>query len=149
MKAKHIDDIREFNRFYTRVIGVLDRYVLKSKYSLPEIRVLYEIFHNEGITASEIISSLGIDKSYLSRLIVQFKRKKLVTGKSSKEDGRAYHLYMTATGKKEFEGLNRTSHNHIEALLSDLSDIECDRLVTNMSEIRSILSHASDDDGKE
>ena len=43
MKADHIANIRAFNRFYTRVLGLLDKYILNSQYTLPEVRILYEL----------------------------------------------------------------------------------------------------------
>ena len=42
-EAGQIAAIRAFNRFYTRQIGLLDEHMLKSKFSLAEGRVLYEI----------------------------------------------------------------------------------------------------------
>ncbi|WP_431215832.1 hypothetical protein ACQ86N_14930 [Puia sp. P3] len=72
MQQKTISRIRAFNRYYTNIIGLLDRHILNSSYSLPEARILYELNHREGIQASGIIESLGIDKGYLSRILDEF-----------------------------------------------------------------------------
>ena len=40
---QNIADVRRFNRFYTRQIGILRKNYLDSPYSLGEMRVLYEI----------------------------------------------------------------------------------------------------------
>ena len=37
------DEIRAFNRFYTREIGLLNRNLPATDLSLPEARVLYEL----------------------------------------------------------------------------------------------------------
>src|SRR5690349_5791930 len=107
MKANHIAEMRAFNRFYTGIIGVLNEQILDSRFSLPEVRVLYELYHNGAMSASDIISLLHIDKGYLSRLIKQFEKEKLIHRKQSKEDARSSLVELTATGRKEFEILNK------------------------------------------
>ena len=139
MQKKNVGDIRAFNRFYTRIIGLLDQHILESRYSLPEVRILYELYHSHDLTASDIIASLGIDKGYLSRMLLLFQKNKMISKKWSASDGRAAHLSLTAKGRKEFEILNDASNRHIRQILEVLTDEDCDRLVKNMAEITSIL----------
>jgi hypothetical protein len=68
MKEKSIAEIRPFNRFYTTIIGLMDQHILNSRYSLPEVRILYD--HCVNATASDIMASLNIDKGYLSRIFI-------------------------------------------------------------------------------
>jgi DNA-binding MarR family transcriptional regulator len=139
MHQKYIAEVRAFNRFYTDIIGLVDRYILNSSYTLPEVRILYELYHHENITASDIISFLTIDKGYLSRILFQFEKKKLISKKRSAEDGRSVYIFLTAKGKKEFAVLNQASHNQIRDLLGMLSPRDCDSLVEHMSAITKIL----------
>lgn len=139
MDQKHIDDVRAFNRFYTDIIGLLDGYILDSRYTLPEARVLFELYHHEDITASDIISFLMIDKGYLSRILLQFEKKKLITKKRSAADGRAAHISLTAKGKKEFEVLNQASHDQVRELLEKLASKDRSSLLAHMSAITKIL----------
>lgn len=37
--------VRQFNRFHTRLVGALGDRVLHSDYSLPQLRLLYEMAH--------------------------------------------------------------------------------------------------------
>src|SRR5262245_32595860 len=105
MNASQVREIRAFNRFYTGVIGLLNQHVLESRYTLPEVRVLYEVYHHDQITAREITAQLAMDKGYLSRLIKTFERKKMVRRIWSEKDARHAHLSLTAAGRKEFERL--------------------------------------------
>jgi DNA-binding MarR family transcriptional regulator len=144
MPQEHIAEIRAFNRFYTDVIGLLDRYILHSNYTLPEVRVLYELYHHDHVLANEIIALIDIDKGYLSRLLLQFEKKKLIVKKRSPDDGRAIHISLTAKGKKEFEILNEASENQIKQILAPLSKEDHTNLVHYMSKIKAILIKTKD-----
>jgi len=110
------------------------------RYSLPEVRVLYELYHHENLTAGDIVAFIGIDKGYLSRILRQFENKKLILKERSDKDGRSTRLSLTRAGVVEFELLNKASHDRIREILDSLTEEECDKLVRNMAEIKMILS---------
>lgn len=139
MRQKYINEIREFNRFYTRIIGLLDKYILNSHLTLPEVRVLYELYHNNKITASDIISYLQIDKGYLSRMLKQFEKRGIIQKVRSIDDKRSTYLTLSKYGKSEFEKLNQASNNQIADILSQLSDKECVELIEKLNSIKIIL----------
>jgi DNA-binding MarR family transcriptional regulator len=145
MKENHVHEIRAFNRLYTDVTGLLDKYILNSRYSLPEVRVLYELYHQSDCTAKQIMKSFNIDKGYLSRILLKFQKDKLLTMKQSKNDGRSVHLMLTNKGKKEFKNLNQAAQNQVKTLLKDTSDKDCDKLVYCMNEIKKILSNKNNE----
>jgi DNA-binding MarR family transcriptional regulator len=140
MKAHHIEEMRAFNRFYTGIIGVLDEYILSSHFTLPEVRVLYELYQHESLSASNIISLLHIDKGYLSRLLKHFEKKKLIRRMPSREDARSSHVELTVAGKKEFKKLNQESDNRIATILEQLSARECEELLKYMNAVKNILT---------
>lgn len=132
--------MRAFNRFYTGIIGLLDRHILHSRYSLPEVRILFEVYYHEQFTAKDLQEIIRIDKGYLSRILSLFEEKKLITRKRSKKDGRARYLVLTKKGKSEFEILNRASHEQIREILLPLRKEESKRLIRHMKEIQKILA---------
>jgi DNA-binding transcriptional ArsR family regulator len=70
--------LRAFNRFYTRRIGVLDEKLYGSGFTLPRSRVLWELAHHEGLTATELARLLDLDPGYLSRLLAGLKERRLI-----------------------------------------------------------------------
>lgn len=139
-KEQAVSAVREFNRFYTNIIGVVNRHVYESPYSLSEVRVLYEISHSPACTAKSIKNTLQIDEGYLSRIIDKFVKQKLVKKVQSPQDGRVYVLTLTAKGDALFSKLNDASEQSVESLLEPLSEQELQELVIMMDGIRRILS---------
>ena len=127
MTNKSVKEIRSFNRFYTGVIGLLNKHILDSSYTLAEVRILYELYYSKDQTSGTLIQTLSIDKGYLSRVLQQFEKKKFLTRERSAEDSRVVNLGLTAKGKKEFEQLDKDIQKdyYIVALTSsrEISDI--------------------------
>lgn len=135
--------VRAFNRFYTRKLGVLDQQLLASPYSLTEARVLYELAHEDSLSARTIGDALGLDAGYLSRILKGFTEKGLISRKPSAKDRRLHQLSLTAKGRLAFGRLNRGSHDHVEAMLNKLGT-DAPRVVQAMTTIEKLLG-ATDD----
>jgi DNA-binding MarR family transcriptional regulator/GNAT superfamily N-acetyltransferase len=140
----HISTVRAFNRFYTRQLGLLDEGMLKSAFSLTEVRVLYELAHREGVTASELARELGLDAGYLSRILGKFETDHLITRTPSTSDGRQTVLALTSKGRKGFAPLNRASHEQIASMLAPLRPGGLDQLVRSMRTIQGLLGGAAE-----
>jgi DNA-binding MarR family transcriptional regulator len=141
MKQKVVDEVRAFSRFYTEIIGLLDRHILNSHFNLPEARIMYELYHRDGVQAGEVTNLLGLDKGYLSRMLDQFTRKGFITRRRSVEDRRAQHISLTPKGKAAFEELNRSSDMQVKEILRQVPEKDGDRLVHHMNEIKKIMTN--------
>lgn len=137
-----VQAVRHFNRFYTRHIGVLHEHLLKSDYSLTEVRVLYELAHREAPTASELMLDLGLDRGYLSRLLAGFEKRGLIERQASRLDGRQSHILLTRKGRAAFAPLDEASNREVQAMLQRLPDPEQAALVDAMHRVESLLDGA-------
>ncbi|QYJ14273.1 hypothetical protein Rxycam_00069 [Rubrobacter xylanophilus DSM 9941] len=137
--AAHVNTVRRFNRFYTRQLGLLRDSFLRSPFSLPEARVVYELAQHEETTASHLCQELGMDPGYMSRILRRLKRQGFVEKRPSEHDARQYLVSLTEKGQKAFARLNAASRSDIERLLSKLSDEEQRRLVQAMETIEALL----------
>lgn len=134
-----VERVRAFNRFYTRVLGLLDRHFLESKYSLTEVRILYEIAHSEICTAKSIRAEMGIDAGYLSRILVAFTGDGLVKRTPTRKDKRYLLLGLTQKGKDVFAMLNATQDRSLEEIVDRLSGRDREELVSHMERIQELI----------
>ncbi|MBO9730923.1 MAG: bifunctional helix-turn-helix transcriptional regulator/GNAT family N-acetyltransferase [Chitinophaga sp.] len=135
-----VHQIRQFNRFYTGMIGLLNQHILESNLSLSEVRVIYEIGQRHKCTAGELIPALKIDGGYLSRLLKKFEKNGWLNRQQSTADGRTFFLQLSAAGKKLLAGLEEKSTAEIQQLTAPLSEKQQQQITGAMKSIRQILS---------
>ncbi len=134
-----IDQVRRFNRFYTRRIGALREGLLGSPHPLPEARLLYELGQRRRCSASELGADLDLDAGYLSRLLQSLRKRGLVEGKRSAQDARRSVLSLTARGRKAFSLLDSRSREEVAGMLATLPGAAQERLVEAMHTVESLL----------
>jgi DNA-binding MarR family transcriptional regulator/GNAT superfamily N-acetyltransferase len=137
---RRVDAVREFNRIYTRRIGVLDEAYLGSSFSLTQVRVLYELAHRVTATASELALELGLDAGYLSRIVRGFTRRGVVAKSEAKDDARRTILRLTARGRRVIEPLETRARAQIGAMLDGVPVSQQGRVVEAMRAIESSLT---------
>ena len=134
-----VDDIRGFNRFYTRVLGLLRPDLAGSAFGLTEARVLFELAHSEGVAVSDLRRELDLDAGYLSRILSHFGAAGLVAREQSATDGRRQVVRLTAVGQQAFAELDELQTTAVDSLLAPLDASERSQLVRAMGQIRRVL----------
>src|SRR6476661_5567592 len=142
--AKLTASVRQFNRFYTRQIGVLQDGLSRSAFSLTEARVIYELAHRKRATATKLGEELGLDAGYLSRILRRFDENGLVERAPSDTDARQVILSLTGAGQAAFASLDAATRAEIGSMLRALSPGDRTKLVASMGTIESVLSGAAE-----
>lgn len=143
--AARVDAMRRFNRAHTRLVGALNEGLLASPYSLPQVRVLYEVANTESVSAADLTRSLGLDPGYLSRLLTGLEDKGLVRRDALPDNAKRRVLELTEDGREVFAGLNDASAREVEALLSGLPEDRQVRLTRALATVSGLL-HQNDPD---
>ena len=131
--------VRQFNRNYTKWTGLLDEHLLASRFGLTEARILYELATRRVATASDLITDLGIDPGYLSRILKGFAKSGYVSRERSLQDGRQVKLSLSKKGEAAFRPLNEKSADAVGQLLAVLTPEDRQRLVAAMTAIEDVL----------
>lgn len=132
-------DVRRFNRYYTRILGVFDQKVFDLDYSMIEMRILGEIGRHRSITANELTKCLNIKKSYLSRKLSKLEKNEYIYKEKNPEDSRSQHLYLTEKGLELNKYVEEQSDRKVLELLEPLDETNYQELVTAMKTIENIL----------
>ena len=137
---RRVDEVRRFNRFYTKRIGVLAENFLHTPFTLAEGRVLFEVGNRAEPSPSDVAAALDLDPGYLSRILARFERRGLVTRTASPADGRRSVLALTAAGHAALGPLNERSNAEMTALLAALPDERQERVLNAMTVIAEALA---------
>jgi len=133
------ESVRRFNRFYTKHIGVLHEHLLQSRFSLTEMRVLYELAQRPEWATAELGASLELDAGYLSRILRAFEARKLIRRKPSPSDARQNLVTLTPKGRRVFQPLDERSTAEVAATLERLAPADQDRLLGAMQTIERLF----------
>lgn len=139
MQKKQTAVIRSFNRRYTSVLGILDKQVFDTSLSWPEGRLLLEISFTNLATPLNLAKSLGLDKSYTSRLLKKLANKGFIEKRRSKTDLRSIKLNLTKKGEEMVANLNRQTDKRLETIFAPLSDQEQKELYQAITTINQLL----------
>ncbi|MBY7125094.1 winged helix-turn-helix transcriptional regulator [Bacillus sp. 16GRE42] len=139
MDKKITYDIRQFNRFYTKVLGLFNNQILDTDYSLTETRILFEISERTECIANNLVQELNIDRSYMSRILRRFEKEGLIEKRSSIKDSRKNFLFLTKKGEELLDIIHIQSDEQINQLFNGLSDSEINEIRISMMIIKEKL----------
>lgn len=139
-----IADIQGFNKVYQHLFKSIDTAIANAGYSLTEKEVLLEISKTERCTANILIGQLGIDRSYMSRMLKQFEKKGLIKKSASATDSRIKYVHLTDFGREEFNRLSDIQNRQIAHVFEKLSLEDVNAICSALVMTRNKLSDAND-----
>lgn len=142
MSSDSIAEIRAFNRFYTRQIGLLDEHLKESPFNLSESRLLYETAARSRTSAAELARVMGVDPAYLSRLVFKLVEVGLIVVSPSLRDRRQNEIALTREGEAAFASINAASDAAVAELLKRIDPMRREALLAAMATIRTVLGDA-------
>jgi DNA-binding MarR family transcriptional regulator/N-acetylglutamate synthase-like GNAT family acetyltransferase len=140
--------LRRFNRSHTALVGLLQQAYLDSGMSLTEVRAIYEVANQDGLTVSDLAREMLLDNGYLSRIVRGLKEQGLVTSTVSKADGRQQILALTDAGTTLYSHLVERSQSEMMELISGLGEQDQRSLMTALQTASTLLARATGRDAR-
>lgn len=141
MKQEYIDYIRAFNRFYTQVLGVLNKSYLGSEFGLPEIRVIQDVYLHPNRNAKDISIGLNMDKGLLSRILKKLEIKGHIYREKVVKDSRMEWIRLTKKGEEVYHSLDVAANQSVKDIFAGLDDNQLQAVVKSMKTILSIMTN--------
>ena len=110
-----ISAVRDFNRFYTARLGVARPEVYRSRFSLVEARVLYELGAHGPQPTGALRRKLSIDRGQLSKVLKRLETDALID--RTPHDGRSHRVRLAPEGEDAYAALDEASREEVAALL--------------------------------
>ena len=139
MSVSTVSEVRGFNRFYTRVLGLLRPKLAGSAFGLTEARVLFELAHADQMPVAELRRTLDLDAGYLSRILSRFIADGFVEREPSATDARCQLVRITRAGRAAFAEVDTLQADAINRLVEPLDSDQRSQLVSAMGRIRRML----------
>ncbi len=120
MEEKILDLLQKINTIYRSAQKYATRELSKNDISAIEAAILTKIY-NFSAPQDEISKEIGVDKAYISRVLVKMEEKKLILKKNSQKDKRIREIEITKLGKEKLNIRQQILVKWCEETFGDIS----------------------------
>ena len=119
-EQQNIKNIRAASRLMVRELGFMNQNLAASDYPPSAVHTLLEVEMQGSVTAAQLVSILGLEKSSVSRLLSKLVEAGELEENTSVDDARAKLLSLTAKGRETVKNINNYAHQRVAAALDKL-----------------------------
>ena len=120
MEEKILDLLQKINTIYRSAQKYATRELSKNDISAIEAAILTKIYNSSALQ-DEISKEIGVDKAYISRVLVKMEEKKLILKKNSQKDKRIREIEITKLGKEKLNIRQQILVKWCEETFGDIS----------------------------
>lgn len=111
---------------------------------LAHYDVLANVFHTPGLTQQALAEKLLVGRSTMSMLLPELERRELIERRGDENDRRVRRLWLTASGEALTRQAMAVHVARIEAMMTVLSDAECDSVGEMMRRVGKALENVGE-----
>ncbi|RXU67868.1 MarR family transcriptional regulator [Pseudomonas protegens] len=119
--AGFIPQLRQASRQMVRELGFMHSTLAATDYPPSAVHALLEIGQGNALTASDLVTLLGLEKSSVSRLVRKLVEAGEIGEQADAQDARSKRLHLTAQGRQTLDGIDRFAQAQVAAALAHLS----------------------------
>ena len=115
-----INQIRTASRQMVRELGFMEKTLAGTNYSPSAVHALLEIEKQGAMTALQLVQTLSLEKSSVSRMINKLIKAGEVIENADPKDGRIKNLLLTKQGKKTVEAIHLYGQKQVKTAMGHL-----------------------------
>ena len=129
-----IQQLRQASRHMVRELGFMQSTLAATDYPPSAVHALLEIGQGHALTAGDLVTLLGLEKSSVSRLVRKLVDAGEISEQADARDARAKRLQLTAQGRQTLSGIDRFAQAQVAAALAHLSADQQRRASTGIAD---------------
>jgi DNA-binding MarR family transcriptional regulator len=103
--------------------------------SMPQMQVLFAVYHNDKITVSELANRLGITPGAITQVVDMLIEQNFIERQKSETDKRTVFVAFTKDGKERFLAMKKEHLARLLPLFDALTDDELQTMVNLQKKI--------------
>ncbi|AUC41633.1 Transcriptional regulator, MarR family / Acetyltransferase (GNAT) [Dickeya solani RNS 08.23.3.1.A] len=116
-----VEEIRAASRTMVRELGFMSETLAATDYSPSAVHTLLEIEKQGAMTAAQLVQTLGLEKSSVSRMLGKLIKAGEITEAAGDEDGRIKQLFLTEQGKRTVSEIHAYGHMQVTTAMQHLN----------------------------
>lgn len=134
-----VAQVRAFSRFYTRHMGILNEHFMDGAFSLPELRILFELTERQPLSISDLVQELNMDQGYVSRLIAALNKQQMLVIEADPQDRRRKLIKLSEYGLSAYRDVEALASNQLTQQLDHLDAEQKLQLVSALQQAQQLL----------
>lgn len=119
--ASLIPQLRQASRQMVRELGFMQATLAGTDYPPSAVHALLEIGQGHALTAGDLVTLLGLEKSSVSRLVRKLVEAGEICELAHEQDARSKKLQLSARGRQTLEGIDHFAQAQVAAALAHLT----------------------------
>lgn len=138
-RSNTISQVRVFNRFYTRHMGILNERFMDGRFSLPELRILYELTDKQPLSISDLVQELNMDQGYVSRLVSSLAKQQVLVTEADSNDRRRKLIKLSEQGLHAYRAVEALASEQLAQQMKHLDGEQQLQLVSALQQVQQLL----------
>ncbi|MCU7647166.1 GNAT family N-acetyltransferase [Pseudomonas piscis] len=119
--ASLIPQLRQASRQMVRELGFMQATLAATDYPPSAVHALLEIGQGHALTAGDLVTLLGLEKSSVSRLVRKLVEAGEISELAHEQDARSKKLQLSARGRQTLAGIDHFAQAQVAAALAHLT----------------------------